>query len=235
MRKGGRSSGSFVVRHTTLRAVPGLESVRLQLADDALTLWRAIQIETGDPETPLPYWAFAWAGGLAVARYLQDRPATVAGKRVLDFGAGSGLCGIVAMRVGAAAVTAVDVDPFATAVIPRNARTNEVRVAVIGRDVLDSGVPDVDVVLAGDCWYEAGLAARVLPWLQRARAAGVEVVVGDPGRRYLPVDALVELASYAVRTTTDLEDLAQRHARVFAVRPPDDVEIDLSSSSRRTP
>jgi predicted nicotinamide N-methyase len=231
----GRTAGAFVVRHTSLRSVPGLESVRLHLADDALTLWRAVQIETADPETPLPYWAFAWAGGLAVARYLQERPGTVAGKRVLDLAAGSGLCGIVAMQVGAAAVTAVDVDPFAVAVIPRNARANDVRLSVAGHDILDSEPPDVDVVLAGDCWYEQGLAARVLPWLRRAQATGIAVIVGDPDRRYLPVDALVELATYAVRTTTELEDLAQKRARVFALRPPTEVGVDVSSSSRRTP
>ena len=235
MSRTGRTAGAFVVRHTTLRSVPGLESVRLYLADDALSLWRAVQIETADPETPLPYWAFAWAGGLAVARYLQDRPGTIAGKRVLDLAAGSGVCGIVAMQVGAAAVTAVDVDPFAVAVIPRNARANDVRVSVAGHDILDSEPPDVDVVLAGDCWYEQGLAARVLPWLRRAQAAGVAVVVGDPDRRYLPVDALVELATYAVRTTTELEDLAQKRARVFALRAPAEVGVDVSSSSRRTP
>ena len=232
MPRSNRSHGAFVVRHTALRPVPGLGSVRLHLAEEVLPLWRAVQIETGDPETPLPYWAFAWAGGLAIARYLQDRPGTVAGKRVLDLAAGSGLCGIVAMQVGAVEVTAVDVDPFAVAAIPRNARANDVRVSVVRRDILDSAAPDVDVVLAGDCWYEPGLAARVLPWLQRDQAAGIEVVVGDPDRRYLPVDALVELATYAVRTTTELEDLAQKRARVFALRP---AEVGpASSSSRRT-
>jgi predicted nicotinamide N-methyase len=217
--RAGRTTAAFVVRHTTLRPVPGLASVRLHLADEALSLWRAVQLETRDSEAPLPYWAFAWAGGLAIARYLEDRPETVVGKRVLDLAAGSGLCGIVAMQVGAAAATAVDVDPFAVAVIGRNARANDVRLSVIGRDILDEAAPDVDVILAGDCWYEPELAARVLPWLRRAQVAGIDVVVGDPDRRYLPVDALVELASYAVRTTTELEDLAQKHARVFALRP----------------
>lgn len=235
MPRAGRSSGAFVVRHTALRPVPGLGSVRLHLAEEVLPLWHAVQIETGDPEAALPYWAFAWAGGLAIARYLQDRPRTVAGKRVLDFAAGSGLCGIIAMKAGAAEATAVDVDPFAVAAIPRNARANDVRVSVVGRDILDSAAPDVDVVLAGDCWYEPGLAARVLPWLQRAQAAGIEVIVGDPDRRYLPLDALIELATYAVRTTTELEDLAQKRARVFTLRPIDAGVLGVSSSSRRTP
>jgi predicted nicotinamide N-methyase len=195
--------------------VPGLESVRLHLADEALPLWHAVQLETGDPDTPLPYWAFAWGGGLAVARYLADNPDAVAGRRVFDLASGSGLCAIAAMRAGAAVATAVDIDPFAVAAIGLNARANRVRVAVAQRDVLDEGPPDADVVLAGDCWYEESLAARVLPWLRRITAADIDVLIGDPGRRYLPTDQLVELAAYEVRTTTELEDLALKQGRVY--------------------
>ena len=160
-----------------------------------LTLWRATQIATRDPDAALPYWAFAWAGGLAIARYVADHPDVVEGRRVFDLGSGSGLCAIAAMEAGAAAATAAEIDGFALAAIERNARANGCRVAVVRHDVLDNGPPDVDVVLAGDCWYDARLAERVLPWLQRVRAHGIDVVVGDPGRRFLPVDALVELAS----------------------------------------
>ena len=198
--------------------MPGLEEVRLHLADDVLPLWRAVQVETGDPDTPLPYWAFAWGGGLAIARYLRDHPATVAGRRVFDVGSGSGLCAIAAMRAGASEATATDIDAFAAAAIDRNARANGCRVSVIRRDVLDEDAPDVDVVLAGDCWYDARLARRVLPWLQRARDRGIDVLVGDPGRRDLPTDDLVELASYDVRTTTELEDLGHQAGRVYALR-----------------
>jgi predicted nicotinamide N-methyase len=198
--------------------VPGLEKIRLHLADDALTLWHAVQIETGDPDAALPYWAFAWGGGLAIGRYLADRPDVVHGRRVFDLATGSGLCAIAAMQAGAEAVTAVDIDPFAVAAVALNARANRQRVSVIGRDVLDEAPPDVDVILAGDIWYEARLAERVLPWLLQARLRGIDVLVGDPGRRYLPADLLVELGTYDVRTTTELEDLAHRQGRVYALR-----------------
>jgi predicted nicotinamide N-methyase len=209
---------AFVLRHTTLRPVPGLEEVRLHLADEILPLWRAVQQETGDEDAPLPYWAFAWVGGLAIGRYLRDHPEAVAGRRVLDFASGSGLCATQAARLGAAHVTATDIDPFAMAAIEVNARSNSCRVAVGVRDVLADEPPGVEVILAGDCWYEAGLAARVLPWLLRARAHGTDVLVGDAGRRYLPQESLVELASYDVRTTTELEDLALKRGKVFRLR-----------------
>jgi len=212
------SPRAFVLRHTRLRSVAGLEDVRLHLADEVLPLWRAVQIETRDEDAALPYWAFAWAGGLAIAHHLREHPGVVAGRRVFDFASGSGLCAIAAMRSGAAAATGADIDPFAAAAIPLNARANGCRVAVTRRDVLDDEPPDADLVIAGDCWYEPGLAARVLPWLRRARARGIEVLVGDPGRRYLPLDALDELATYDVRTTTELEDLDRKQARVFALR-----------------
>ena len=199
--------------------MPGLDQIRLHLADEVLPLWHAIQVESGDPDATLPYWAFAWGGGLAIGHYLREHPDVVAGRRVFDLASGSGLCAIAAMRAGAATATATDIDRFALAAIRLNARANGHRVAVVGRDVLDEPPPDVDVVLAGDCWYEAGLAARVLPWLQRVRARGIDVLVGDPGRRYLPVVALEELAAYEVRTTTELEDLEYKVGRVYAVRP----------------
>jgi predicted nicotinamide N-methyase len=208
---------AFVLRHTVVRPVRGLDDVRLHLADEVLPLWRAVQVETGDPDADLPYWAFAWAGGLAIGRYLRERPEAVAGRRVLDLGSGSGLCAIVAMRAGAAEATAADIDPFAVAAIELNARANRCRVTLVRRDLLDEEPPDVDVVLAGDCWYDARLAERVLPWLHRARSRGVDVLVGDPGRRYLPTAELVELASYEVHTTTELEDLERRQGRVFTL------------------
>lgn len=209
---------SLVIRETRLRSVPGVPGLRLHLADDIHTLWRAVQVATGDDDTPLPYWGFAWSGGLALARYLQDEPAAVAGKRVLDLGAGSGLVAIAAMRAGATRVHAADIDPFAHAAIDRNARANDVRVSVVPRDLLDAAPPDVDIILAGDCFYEAGLATRVATWLGQARAGGIMVLVGDPGRRHLRTEDLVELASYEVRTTTELEDLASTRASVLAVR-----------------
>ncbi len=212
------SPRAFVLRHTTLRPVPGLEIIRLHLSDDALAIWHATQVETDDPDAPLPYWGFAWAGGLAIGRYLGEHPEAVRGLRVLDLASGSGLCAIAAMQAGAEQAMAADIDPFAAAAIVANARANGVRVAVVRRDLLDEEPPDVDVILAGDCWYEAGLAARVQPWLRRAVVRGVAVLAGDRGRRYLPLDELEEIAAYDVRTTTDLDDMERRPGRVFVLR-----------------
>ena len=213
------SPRAFVVRHTQLRPVPGLEEIRLHLADEVLPLWHAIQIETDDPDAALPYWAFAWAGGLAIGRYLREHPEAVAGRRVFDLASGSGLCAIASMHAGAAEAAGADIDVFAAAAIERNARANGLRVTVVRRDVLEEEAPEVDVILAGDCCYDARLAERVLPWLHRARESGIEVLIGDPGRRYLPTDQLVELAAYDVQTTTELEDLDQKEARVYGLRP----------------
>jgi predicted nicotinamide N-methyase len=214
------SRRGFVLRHTLLRPVPGFEEIRLHLADEVLPLWHAVQIETGDPDAALPYWAFAWAGGLAIAQYLREHPDTVASRRVFDVAAGSGLCAIAALEAGASAATSADIDEFALAAVELNARANGRRVAVVRRDVLDEDPPAVDVILAGDCWYDARLAERILPWLRRAHERGSAVLIGDPGRRYLPTDELLELASFDVRTTTELEDLALKKGRVYAFRSP---------------
>jgi predicted nicotinamide N-methyase len=212
------SHRAFILRHTRLRAIPGIDDIRLHLADEVLPLWHALQVETGDPDAPLPYWAFAWGGGLAIARYLRDHPQSVEGRRVFDLATGSGLCAIAALRAGASDATGADIDTYAVAAVEVNARANGGRVAVVRRDVLDEEPPDVDVILAGDCWYEARLAERVLPWLRRAQERGIHVMVGDPGRRYLPTDELLEVAAYDVRTTTELEDLALKKGRVYSLR-----------------
>jgi predicted nicotinamide N-methyase len=209
------STRAFVLRHTRLRPVPGLEEIELHLADDVLGVWGALQVETGDPETALPYWAVAWGGGLAVGRYLRDHPVFVAGRRVFDLGSGSGLCAIAAVRAGAEQVEANDIDSFAAAAITLNARANRCRIDVARRDALDQEPPDVDVILAADCWYNAELAGRVLPWLRRAEAAGIEVLIGDPGRDDLPREELVEVATYDVRTTSDLEGLRLTQGHVY--------------------
>ena len=213
-----RSARAFVLRNTKLRPVPGLENLRLHLADEVLPLWHAVQVETADPDAAMPYWAFAWSGGLALAHYVRDHPETVAGRDILDLASGSGLCAIVAGQAGARSVAASDIDAFAADAIALNARANRQRVAVIGHDILDDDPPDVDVILAGDVAYDAGFADRAFGWLHRARAAGIEVLVGDPGRRYLPVDDLLELAMYQVRTTTELEDLENKRGWVYALR-----------------
>jgi predicted nicotinamide N-methyase len=213
------STRSFVLRHTQLRPVPGLEEIRLHLADEVLPLCHAVQVETGDPDAALPYWAFAWAGGLALCRYLRDHPEAAAGRRVFDIASGSGLCAIASMQVGATQATGADIDAFAAAAIELNARANGRRVTVLRRDVLDEEPPDADLILAGDVFYEASLAGRVLPWLRRARDRGIDVLIGDPGRRYLPAaDELIDVASYEVRTTTELEDLDRKEGRVYRLR-----------------
>jgi predicted nicotinamide N-methyase len=214
-----RDRRAFVLRHTKLRPVPGLDATRLHLTDDVLALWAAVQRETGEADAPLPYWAFAWGGGLAIARYLGERPEAVAARRVFDLGSGSGVCAIVALGAGASAVVAADIDPFAAAAIELNARANRRRLTVVNGDVLDEPPPSgIDVILAGDCWYEQGLAGRSMRWLRQAHEADIEVLVGDPGRRYLPTDELEPLATYEVRTTTELEDLDLKRATVYRLR-----------------
>jgi predicted nicotinamide N-methyase len=217
------SPRAFVLRTTRLRPVPGAEWIRLHLADDAMDLWRAARAASGDPDEPIPFWGVAWGGGLAIARYLHDHPGVAVGRRVLDLGSGSGLCAIAASQAGARTVTAVDIDRNAIAAIRLNVRADRLarqRVAVVAADPLGGEPPDVDLVLAGDCWYEEPTAARATAWLRRAWERGCEVLLGDPGRRYLGLAGLRELAVYDVRSTADLEDLGRTRAwvRTFASR-----------------
>jgi predicted nicotinamide N-methyase len=215
---------AFVQRHTRLRDVDGAPGVRLHLAAEVEPVWHAAEKALGFDGAPVPFWAFAWAGGLALAGWIQAHPDEVAGRTVLDFATGSGLVAIVAARAGASQVMAVDIDPFAEAAVALNTRANHVHVSYSTRDLLGEAPPAVDVLLAADTWYEGPLAERVLPWLRAAAAAGTRVLVGDPGRKYLPPPAdagLVELAAYSVRTTTTLEDREFVQGRVFALAAPD--------------
>ncbi|HEY0443326.1 MAG TPA: 50S ribosomal protein L11 methyltransferase [Candidatus Limnocylindrales bacterium] len=175
------------------------------------------ELRIADP--PLPYWAFAWAGGLAVARYLVDHPEEVAGKRVLDIASGSGLCAIAALNCGAATATAVDIDPFSEAAVALNARANGVRIGFSRRDLLDAPAPESDVILAGDVCYEEPMADRMIAWLRAAAGSGVRVLIGDPGRAYLPHD-LTPLARYRVRTSRELENAEVRDSGVFTFPRP---------------
>ena len=195
----------------------GVSGIKLLLAEDVAPVWQATEAALGLAGAPIPFWAFAWAGGLALARFVQEHPDEVAGRRVLDLATGSGLVAIAAALAGASAVTAADVDPFAEAAVGMNARANRVRIAFVGRDLLDEAPPDVAVLLVADTWYESPLAERVMPWLRAAQARGTRVLVGDPGRRYLPTSGLQELASYEVQTTTRLEDRAVVQSRVFTL------------------
>jgi predicted nicotinamide N-methyase len=210
---------AFVRRNTRLTPVPGLPGVRLQLADDVATVSRLAATELNDSDPDLPYWAFAWAGGLAVSHYLVDHPEEVAGRRVLDVASGSGLCAVVAMRLGAASVHAVDIDPLSQAAVALNARANGVRVGFSRQDLLGAPPPPCDVILAGDVCYEEIMAGRMIDWLRLAARGGTRVLIGDPGRTYLPA-GLERLASYRVQTSRELEDAEIKESAVFTLAGP---------------
>src|SRR3954447_11297798 len=185
----------FIRAHTRLLAVPHAPEIQLYLADEATALWEKTEEELGEMELPPPFWAFAWAGGQALARYLLDRPELVRGKRVLDFASGSGLVAIAAARAGAAAVEASDIDAFAIAAIGLNAALNGVEVRARADDLIgqDEGW---DAVLAGDIFYDRDIAGPVTDWLFGVAARGATVLIGDPGRSYLDKDRLERLVTY---------------------------------------
>ncbi len=210
---------AFVRKHTRLQPVPDVPGLRLHMGSDVMALCALAGAELGMADPDLPYWAFPWAGGLAVARHLIERPAEVAGLRVLDLAAGSGLCGFVAAREGALRVVANDIDPLAGAAVWLNARENRHDVGFVGRDMSGDGPPDVDVILAGDVCYQPGMAARLLPWLAAAAASGTRVLMGDPGRAYLPV-GLERVATYSVTTSRELESAASRETGVYTFARP---------------
>jgi len=214
-----RDPAAFIRANTAVAPPPLVPEIRLWLASEAVALWQAGEAELAATGLPPPYWAFAWAGGQALARYLLDHPEQAAGKRVLDFAAGSGLQAIAAAKVGAAAVTANEVDPFAAAAIGLNAALNGVAVAVLEGDLIDHPGAGWDLALAGDVFYERDLAARVEPWLRRLAAAGATVLVGDPVRGFLPKAGLARLAAYAVKTDRALEDTDLRNAAVWQLLP----------------
>ena len=192
--------------------------MELLLADDIEDAWASLQAELDDATLPPPFWAFAWLGGQAVARHVIDTPAEVAGRRVLDLATGSGLCALAAALAGAAHVEAVDVDPVAVAAAGLNAARNGVDVVVRQDDVLGQPLPpDVDVVLAGDVFYDAAMAERVQPWLLAAHRSGARVLLGDPGRHYLPRALLTEVAAYDLPTTRELEGVLVKTTRVYVV------------------
>jgi predicted nicotinamide N-methyase len=192
--------------------------VRLHLASDAIELWERTEQDAASAQLPPPFWAFPWAGGQALARYLLDQPSTVQNRVVLDLAAGSGLVAIAALRAGAAAAVASDTDPLALAAIELNCAANAVSLATAVGDVLDGGAPAADVVLVGDAFYERALARRMLPCLDRARSAGAVVLVGDPGRAYLPRDRFEPVATYQVPVSRALEDADVKQTTVWRLR-----------------
>lgn len=207
---------AFVRRHTHLRPVVDVPGVRLHVADDVTTLCALAGRALGQLDPPLPYWAFAWAGGLAVARYLVDHPDAVAGRRVLDVAAGSGLCAIVALRLGATSAHAVDIDPLSEAAVAVNARANGVQVGFSRQDPVGDPPPPCDLIVAGDVCYEETMATQMLAWLRVAAGRGTRVLIGDPGRTYLP-PGLERLATYRVRTSLELENAEVKESAVFTL------------------
>jgi len=208
---------AFILENTRPQAPPHAPELVLHLADEITPIWRLTEEELDRIGLPPPFWAFAWAGGQALARYILDNPHIVAGKRVVDFASGSGIVAIAAMRAGAASALAADIDVFCEAAISLNAAANGVALDFTDVNLLDSPPPtDAQVILAGDICYENPLATRVLTWLAAARDAGATVLIGDPGRTYFPKDGLTKLAEYQVPTTRELEDFEVKRTSVWA-------------------
>lgn len=205
----------FIAANTKLLAVPLVPEIRLHLAEESLAIWRLTEEELGRMNVPPPWWAFAWAGGQALARYVLDNPALASGRRVLDLGAGSGLAGIAARKAGAARALAADTDPFALAAVALNAEANAVTLEATGDDLLATRPCPFDLVLVGDLFYERALAGRVLAFLEAMRARGTAVVVGDPRRNYFPAERFAAIADYAVPVTRDLEDMEIKRTAVW--------------------
>jgi predicted nicotinamide N-methyase len=208
----------FIRERTAPAAVPYAPELVLYQATELTPLWHATAGELHGWDDS-PFWAFPWAGGQALARHVLDAPALVRGRRVLDFATGSGLVAIAAARAGAATVLAVDVDPFCEAAVLLNAELNDATVGFRAADPLDEPVPDVDVVLAGDVFYERELAARALAWFRALAAAGVQVLAGDAGRAYAPADGYVERGVHLVPTSLEIEDAPLRRGRVLEILP----------------
>ena len=207
----------FVRAHTRLAPVPFVPEVRIHQADEPIGLWERTEAD-GGTEQPPPFWAFAWAGGQALARYVLDHPDLVAGRSVLDLATGSGLVAIAAGRAAAGPVTANDIDPLSLAAARLNADANRVVLRCVAGDLLDTD-DRYAVILAGDVFYSREMAGRVLPFLRKAASTGSLVLVGDPGRAYLPVDGMVRRAAYDVPVVEALESVNVRHTTVWQVRP----------------
>ena len=198
---------AFVLENTELSAPPLVPEIKLHLAREALPIWEKTEEELGEIDVPPPYWAFAWPGGQAIARYILDQPQVVSGRRVLDLGAGCGLGAIAAAKAGAAAVLASDIDALALTAMELNAKVNGVSFATTSADVLtDAGLAGFEVVLVGDLFYERQLAARVLACSEPAAKRGSLVLAGDPRRNYFPQDRFTLVTCYDVPVTLDLED-----------------------------
>jgi len=207
---------------TQLRSVPLVPDIRLHLASDPISLWQRTELTSGRTGLDPPFWAFAWAGGLALARYLLDHPETVRGRHAIDIASGSGVAAIAAAMAGAAAVTAYDIDPVAAVAIRMNAAANGVTVLAVCADILgQDNLPasGTDLVLVADAFYERDLAGKVTKLAERGHARGAAVLVGDFGRAYLPRDRLMQLASYDVPGQLMLEGSDIKHTTIWALSP----------------
>ena len=203
----------FIAANLPVLPVPGIADIRLHRAGPQSGLRRLAE---RDPQFGSPYWAHYWGGGLVLARYLIDRPESVAGRRVLDLGAGSGIVGIAAAKAGAAEVYAADVDPYAIAAVELNAAVNDVIIDTVFADLTKSEPPDVDVICVGDLFYEAALAENVIAFLDRCLAREITILIGDPWRAHLPASRLRLLAEYTVPDFGEVTTKT-RSAGVFAL------------------
>ncbi len=213
------SPAEFVERNTAIAAPPLVPEIRLHLATKVTPIWQATEKSLAGNALPPPFWAFAWAGGQALARYLLDHPETVAGREVLDIGSGSGIVAIAAAQAGASRVVAAEIDHFAAAAIALNAPLNGVTITIETRDLLDRAAAGWGVALAGDICYEEPMSSRALALLRRIAARGRLALLGDPGRAYLPKSGLTELARYTVPTSRELEAKEISEGVVWQVLP----------------
>jgi predicted nicotinamide N-methyase len=209
----------FIRRNTAITAPPLVPEIRLHLATEITPIWQATEESLARCALPPPFWAFAWAGGQALARYLLDHPEQVAGRSALDFGAGSGLVAIAAAKAGATQVLAAEIDHFAAAAIAANSALNGVAVTVTTADLIDAADPRWEMITAGDVCYEQPMAGRMTAWLRALARSGSLVLLGDPGRAYRPAEGLRERARYLVPTSRELEDRETREAVVWEVLP----------------
>ncbi len=207
----------FILANTALASPPACPEIKLRLATEITPLWQATEAFLDANNLPPPYWAFAWVGGQAMARYLLDTPSVVAGNRVLDFAAGCGIGAIAAALAGAAAVDAAEIDPVAAAAIRLNAETNRTAIGITTEDVLAGGDCRWDVVMAGDVCYERPMAEAVFAWLRRCAASGADVLMADPGRAYLPRTGLMKVAAYVIPCSLELEDRTSREVTVYRI------------------
>lgn len=207
---------TFIKAHTRLLSPPLVPEIRLHLAEESVPIWQKTEEELGEMNLPPPYWAFAWAGGQALARYILDTPMLCRGRAVLDIGSGSALTAIAAAKMGARSVRAADIDAYAVAAARLNAVANGVEIDVAGEDPLSRPPPESGIVLIGDLFYERALADRVVRYVDAAKAAGLSVLVGDPQRNYFPRNRFTQLAAYGVPVSRDLEDAEIKSTSVWA-------------------